>query len=401
MRRVRVALARAPYEVVIGGGALFGPDLGRCMGRGACSIVVSSRKVMKLHGPALKRALQQAGFEARAFVLLADGEAAKTTRAWEKALAAMARARLDRRSFVIAFGGGSIGDVAGFAAASYMRGIRVIQIPTTLLSMVDSSVGGKTGINLKEGKNLVGAFHQPSLVIADLSFLRTLPSRERQSGVYEMLKCGFLRSRSLVALLESTRGLRDATEAQLERAITLAVEVKARIVEGDERESGKRVLLNLGHTLGHALEAATSYQTFTHGEAVGYGMEFAVDLGVKLGITRPASATQMLRAIREVGPRSPLRLSMVQPSKRATLGDKKRTGPQLNEVFLARAQSPRVKRIPALAFAEEAGLWLADRAQEAHRRKGPPSRPSVASKRLSGRAGDYRPAGKPTTAYHP
>ena len=364
MKRVRVAVGPAPYDVLIGAGAVEDPGLRRCVGKGASGLVVSSARVMRLHGRALMRALDRAGFPARVH-LLRDGEAAKTTREWERTMGAMARAGLDRSSFVIAFGGGSIGDAAGFAAATYMRGLRFIQVPTTLLAMVDSSVGGKTGVNLREGKNLVGSFHQPSLVLADLAFLKTLPDRERRSGVFEIVKCGLLRSQALLRLIERTRGLKRASPADLEAAIAGAVKVKARIVESDERESGERVLLNLGHTLGHALEAATGYGLFTHGEAVGHGLEFAVDLSETLGLTSSGSARRMRAAIQAVGPREPIRGAIVGPARKATFQDKKRAGAALREVLLEGPQQPAVVTMEARVFAEEAGRWLSTKAGRA------------------------------------
>jgi 3-dehydroquinate synthase len=313
---------------------------------------------MRLHGAALLTAVTKAGLDRPRIVLLRDREGAKTVLEWERTLRAMAKARLDRSSVVIAFGGGSLGDAAGFAAATYMRGVRFIQIPTTLLAMVDSSVGGKTGLNIKEGKNLVGSFHQPSLVLADLRFLRTLPARELQSGVYEILKCGLLRSRGLLGLVERTTGLRRATEVELAEAIAEAVRIKARIVERDEREAGERVLLNLGHTLGHALEAATSYGRFTHGEAVGYGMDFVADLGQRLGLTPESAARRIRNAIRAVGPRTPLRAGMAAGVRRAVMSDKKRGGAGIREILLAGPQSPVVRRMEARALAAEAGEWV-------------------------------------------
>jgi 3-dehydroquinate synthetase len=227
--------------------------------------------------------------------------------------------------------------------------------------MVDSSVGGKTGVNLVEGKNLVGSFHQPGLVLADLSLLRTLPARERRSGVYEVVKCGLLRNEALLTLIERTRGLRQATDQDLETAIAAAVRIKARIVERDERESGERVLLNLGHTLGHALEAATAYRRFTHGEAVGYGMEFAVDLGEALGLTDASAARRMRATIRAVGPRTPLDRSMVAAAQKAALGDKKREGDGLREILLRGPGQPLVQGFEARRFATVVGKWLSAR----------------------------------------
>jgi 3-dehydroquinate synthase len=358
MRRVRVAVGPNPYEVLIGRGVLSHPQLGRSLKGASSGIVVSSREVMRLHGPALLTAVAKAGLDRPRIVLLRDGEGAKTVLEWERMLRAMAKAGLDRSSVLIAFGGGSIGDAGGFAASAYMRGIRFVQIPTTLLAMVDSSVGGKTGINIKEGKNLVGAFHQPSLVLADLSFLRTLSARERQSGVYEILKCGLLKSARLLELIDKTGGLRRATQRELAEAIAGAVRIKARIVERDEREAGERVLLNLGHTLGHALEAATSYRVFTHGEAVGYGMEFVVDLSERLGRTSASTAGRMRALIAEVGPRVSLRPALAKRVREALLNDKKRQGLHLKVVLLAGPQAPEIHRMSLRALSRSADAWL-------------------------------------------
>lgn len=364
MKRVRVNVSPHPYDVVVGEDALRKHPLTRVFGPGAHGVVISSRPVMDRHGDVLRGALAAVGMDVRAVILLPDGEKAKTVREWERSLRALARTRVDRSGFVVAFGGGSVGDAAGFVAASYMRGIRTVQIPTTLLSMVDSSVGGKTGLNLVEGKNLVGAFHQPSLVLADLRFLKTLPERERRSGVYEILKCGLLRSEPLVKLVERTRGLSRASSAELEQAVALSIRIKARIVEADERESGERVLLNLGHTLGHGLEAATAYRVFTHGEAVGHGMKFSVDLGERLGITPRAAARRMREAIESVGPRTALPKALASRAAAATLHDKKRLGADLKEVLLERPGRPVVHRMAANDFAAEARHWLS-RSKEA------------------------------------
>lgn len=363
MRHVRVAVPPAPYSVVIGRGALQDPRLERTLRGATGALVTSSREVMRLHGSALMKALGRSGLVRPRVVLLKEGEEAKTVSAWESVVRALAGSRIDRSGVVIAFGGGSIGDAAGFAAATYMRGIRFIQIPTTLLAMVDSSVGGKTGINLEEGKNLVGSFHQPALVLSDLSVLRTLPARERQSGVYEILKCALLRSTKLLQLVEATRGLRSASEAELEQAITEAVRIKARIVERDERESGERVFLNLGHTLGHALEAATSYEVFTHGEAVGYGMEFAVDLGEALEMTPKGSAELMRRAIRSVGARPRIAPAIAARAGRASRLDKKRQGRAVREILLESPQRPIPYSLTTEAFARIAERWLNVRAK--------------------------------------
>jgi 3-dehydroquinate synthase len=365
MKRVRVNVPAGAYDVLVGQGALSPRNLRSVLGKNSHGVLMSSRKVMDLHGATIRAALSEAGFELRTEVRLPDGERAKTFREWDRASRALARAQIDRSGFVIAFGGGSVGDAAGFVAATYMRGIRVIQIPTTLLSMVDSSVGGKTGLNLKDGKNLVGAFHQPRLVLADLRFLSTLPARERQSGVYEILKCAFLKSVPLLRLIERTRGLRRASVPDLEKAVAMAVEVKARIVEADERESGERVFLNLGHTLGHALEAATGYRQYTHGEAVGYGMQFAVELGVQEGISSRTEASKMLAAIRQVGPRRALSGATAPRVRAATLRDKKRSGATIKEILLRAPAQPVIQEFDAPSFAKAAVDWLARQTRSA------------------------------------
>jgi len=313
---------------------------------------------MKRHGATLLAVLPEAGFDVRAVIELPDGEKAKTVKEWERSLNAMVRTRLDRSGFLIGFGGGTIGDAAGFAAATFMRGVRAIQIPTTLLSMVDSSVGGKTGLNLAAGKNLVGSFHQPSLVLADLRFLKTLPERERRSGVYEILKCALLRSEPLLRLLERTAGLKTATSREVAEAIHSAVRIKARIVESDERESGDRALLNLGHALGHALEAATAYRRFTHGEAIGYGMEFVADLGEALELTPPPVATRIRKAVGAIGPRRTVPRAAIARAGVALLGDKKRRGLKIREILIRDIARPEFRDLEATALKQLAEAWL-------------------------------------------
>lgn len=358
MRRVHVAVGQSPYHVLIGRDVLAHRQLRLSLGSEPSGILVSTEKIMRLHGNQVKAALAAHGFDHPVIALLPDGEAAKTVPVWGRILEVMARARLDRRSFVIALGGGSVGDAAGFAAAAYMRGVRAIQIPTTLLAMVDSSVGGKTGLNLPEGKNLIGAFHQPELVLVDPAFLRTLPARERQSGVYEILKCGILKSAPLLRLVERTRGLRTASAIEIESAIAAAIAIKARIVEGDEKETGERILLNLGHTLGHALEAATAYRTFTHGEAVGYGIEFATDLGEALGLTSPRTARRVRSVLASLGRAPHLQRSMVTAARSAIHGDKKRVGRRVRVVVFERPGHPLIIELDAEAFGTLAQAWM-------------------------------------------
>ena len=224
-------------------------------------------------------------------------------RTLESLLAKFAAALADRRSCVIAFGGGTIGDLAGLAASLYMRGIPVVQLPTTLLAQVDASVGGKTAVNLPAGKNMVGTFHQPALVIADTSFLSTLPDRDFRAGIFEVMKCGVIADSSLFAFCEkNVEKILARDPASLERIITASVKVKADVVSKDPHEAGLRRVLNFGHTIGHALEAAGDYRKLLHGEAVSLGMMAAAEIGVNMSATPPEVAERLIACILQFGP---------------------------------------------------------------------------------------------------
>jgi len=215
-----------------------------------------------------------------------DGETAKRLPAVEKLAGKLLAAGADRHSVVVALGGGVVGDVAGFLASIYMRGISVVQVPTTLVAQVDSAIGGKTGVNLLAGKNLIGTFHQPAGVLADPELLSTLPEREFRSGLFEAMKYGVIRNPEIFDMMEANREalLRRDFEL-LERLVVECVRVKADVVRADEREGGERRILNFGHTIGHALESATRYQHFLHGEAVGWGMIAAAVIGREMDVT--------------------------------------------------------------------------------------------------------------------
>lgn len=304
MRSVRVGLGERAYEVAIGTGLLPHPEgTGAAVrgvpGRGV--FLVSDRTVWPLYGAALEGGLRSLGARVLGRALLEPGEAHKDLASLSHLWDALVEARVERGDALIALGGGVVGDLAGFAAATYRRGIDFYQVPTTLLAMVDSSVGGKTGIDHPRGKNLLGAFHQPRGVLADLTTLATLPRREVLSGLAEVLKAALLGDRELFDLLE-TRGpkLLEDPEA-LEHVVARAVALKARIVEADERESGARALLNLGHTLGHAVETAAGYGTYTHGEAVALGLAFAARLSRETGRLADADAERVLRVLKNWG----------------------------------------------------------------------------------------------------
>jgi len=285
-----------PYPILVRAGLLAhaGTHLRDLGWRGRVAIVADGYTATRF-GPVVRRSCTAAGIDA-SLIRVPRGERAKTVASLAKLWDALASAGIGRDGGVIALGGGTVGDVAGFAAATYLRGVRVAQLPTTLLAMVDSAIGGKTGIDLARGKNLAGAFHQPDAVLADPSVLVSLPRRQRASGLAEIVKCAFLSDRDAVAQIERSAGAVIAGDlGPTLGAITLAATVKAGIVGADERESGLRELLNFGHTLGHAYEAASRYRV-THGEAVSIGMVFAAALADVLDLA-PTSLRERLEAL--------------------------------------------------------------------------------------------------------
>jgi len=304
MRSITVAVAGGTYSIHIGGG-LLGRLAEYVAPLAPTSIlVVSNEVVVPLHGDTALAALRDV---ARTTLLsLPDGESTKRWDSIACILDALVAHGADRRSVVVALGGGVIGDLAGFAASIYMRGVRVVQVPTTLLAQVDSSVGGKTGINHPSGKNLIGTFHQPSVVVSDTDVLQTLPSRELAAGLAEVLKHGLLADAGYFEdVVVDLPALREREEAALARAIGRSCEIKAGVVGRDERESGERALLNLWHTFGHAIEALTGYGQWLHGEAVGCGMVLAADMSKRLGLIaeRDVKAVQHAIALAGLPPR--------------------------------------------------------------------------------------------------
>lgn len=294
--RLTVELGERSYDILVGeqliatAGAQLAPLL-----KSPRVLVVTDSTVAKLHLPALERSLSQAGIESEAFVLPA-GEATKNFSNLANLCSRLLAAKIDRDTLLVALGGGVVGDITGFAAAILLRGIDFVQIPTTLLAQVDSSVGGKTGINTPEGKNLVGAFHQPRLVLADTGVLSSLPDRQLKAGYAEVVKYGLINDPAFFSWLEGHGHLVVEGESNAcRRAVFHACRAKAEIVAQDERERGLRALLNLGHTFGHALEAECGYgDELLHGEGVAIGMQLAFDLSVQLGHC-PAEDADRLR----------------------------------------------------------------------------------------------------------
>jgi 3-dehydroquinate synthase len=299
---VPVALGERGYDIVIGEGLL--DEAGQRIARlrpGAAAAIVTDETVAALHLPRLERALAGADIRTTRIVIPA-GEASKNYRSLETIVDAILDARIERGDLVIAMGGGVVGDLAGFAAAIARRGIDFVQIPTTLLAQVDSSVGGKTGVNTRHGKNLVGAFHQPVLVLADTALLNTLPPREFRAGYAEVVKYGLIADAPFFSWLEQKRAEVFAGGAARAEAIATSCRHKAAIVGRDEHEAGERALLNFGHTFGHALESATGYSDrLLHGEAIAIGMVLAFDFASRRGLSPIEHTRRVAAHLKEAG----------------------------------------------------------------------------------------------------
>ena len=286
-----------PYRIRIERGCLrqIGPLAAELLGPGSHAIVVCDSNVRPLYAETAAASLRGAGFTAGIFEFPA-GEASKRLSVIEAMYASFAKNGLTRSDFVVALGGGVTGDMAGFAAATWLRGIKFIQIPTTLLSQIDSSIGGKTGVDLPQGKNLVGAFHQPSLVLIDPDTLSTLPARYFSDGMGEAIKHGCIKSRELFDLIKNTD-----VRGNLETMILKNLEIKRSAVEQDEFDNGERMLLNFGHTFGHALEKLHGYTGLSHGEAVGIGMVMMAKCGEKAGLTQSGTADEIASVLKKYG----------------------------------------------------------------------------------------------------
>jgi len=299
---VDVALGDRAYDIVIGREVL--QSLGKrvaALRPGARTAVVTDRNVARYWLEKTEASLAEAGI-ATSHIIVEEGEGSKTYAGIEQVSEALIAAKIERNDLVIALGGGVVGDLAGFAAAILRRGVDFVQVPTSLLAQVDSSVGGKTGINSPQGKNLIGAFHQPVLVIADTAVLDTLPPRQFRAGYAEVAKYGVLGDEAFFTWLEANHGDIFAGGAAREHAIATSCRAKAAIVARDERENGERALLNLGHTFGHALEAATGFSDrLFHGEGVSVGMVLAAELSAQLGMIAEQDAARVKRHLAEVG----------------------------------------------------------------------------------------------------
>ena len=308
---VRVSLGDRSYDILVGRGSLarLGAETaarlpgGKAEGR--LAVILSSAAIANRYGASARESLEAAGFRVH-MALIPAGERAKTLASVSRLYGVLYDQAADRRTVVVALGGGVIGDMAGFVAASYARGLDFVQVPTTLLAQVDSSVGGKTGVNFgsaqNSAKNLIGAFHQPRLVIIDPDTLRTLPLRERRSGLAEVIKYGIIGDKDFFALLgREIGGLLSLSSPHLEHVLAHSCALKARVVEQDEHEGGLRAILNFGHTVGHALESLTQYRIYTHGEAIALGMVSAALIGEEVGATEPSGTAALTALLRAAG----------------------------------------------------------------------------------------------------
>jgi 3-dehydroquinate synthase len=303
MTTIDVAVQPRPYEVRIESGLVgkAGEALRSLLPASSRLFVVTVAPVRRKWARKLMSSLREAGFDADV-IEMPEGERYKRLATVEDLAEKLVGLDADRNAVILAFGGGVAGDVAGFLASLYMRGIDVVQVPTTVLAQVDAAIGGKTGVNLKAGKNLVGTFHQPRMVLIDPEVLSTLPEREYQAGLYEVLKCGVIGNAGLFREFEENRGaILKRDRATVERLIVASVRLKAHVVSVDERENGLRRVLNFGHTIGHALEAETGYRTLLHGEAVGWGMVAAAWIAGEVGKLDGDSAGRIREATLNLG----------------------------------------------------------------------------------------------------
>ena len=348
MQTLRVELGERAYPIHIGEHLLSDAELVTPHLDLPKVAIVTNTTVAALYLQQLSEALQARGVEVISIVL-EDGERYKDWATLNRIYDALLERRCDRKTTLIALGGGVIGDLAGFAAATYMRGIPFIQVPTTLLAQVDSSIGGKTGINHPLGKNMIGAFYQPRLVLADTAVLASLPPRELSAGLAEVIKHGFVRDERFVAWLEqNVDKLRACDSPALAHAIRRCCEIKAAVVAEDERESGVRALLNFGHTFGHAIESGLGYGKWLHGEAVAAGMVMAADLSRRMGFIAQADVDRIVALLKRAG--LPTAQPGIAPARMLELMavDKKTEGGKLRFVLLDRIGAASIRdQLPA------------------------------------------------------
>ena len=330
--RVDIALGERSYPILIGPRLLDDAQLLSTHITARSLLIVTNETIAPLYLAKLQGALQGRRV---ATLVLPDGEQHKTLESFSRILDALVAERMNRDAVAVALGGGVIGDMVGFAAACYQRGIDYVQVPTTLLAQVDSSVGGKTGVNHPLGKNMIGAFHQPRVVLADTGTLHTLPPREYRAGMAEVVKYGFIRDAAFLEWLKANvERLIAREDAAVIHAVRRSCEIKAEVVGQDEREQGLRAILNLGHTFGHAIETASGYGNWLHGEAVAAGMAMAADMSTRLGWLQPAERDRIVQLLTRLGlPVAPPRIG-AQRGRELMGMDKKVLGGRIRLVLL-------------------------------------------------------------------
>ncbi len=336
MRQVKVPLQERSYSIFIGGGLLarLGAECAKLKLGHRCA-VISDRNVAHRYARTAMASLKAAGFDP-VLITVPAGETAKSLKTVQACYDQLASHRLERKSMIVALGGGVVGDLAGFVAATYLRGVPFVQVPTTLLAQVDSSVGGKVGVNLEAGKNLVGAFYQPKLVLCDLDTLRTLPKREFRSGMAEVIKYGIIYDRALFERLERhLPGLLKLDPKLLGEVVGRCCEIKADVVGQDETETGLRAILNFGHTIGHAIENSIGYGKYLHGEAISIGQVVATELSSKVLGLCAGSAERIRDLFCRAGLPTEIRLTAAQRAKLldAMKLDKKVSGGEIKFVL--------------------------------------------------------------------
>ena len=357
MQTFRVALGDRSYPIHIGGDLLEQADLIVPHLPQERVAIVTNTVVAPLYLDRLQRSLEKAGIEVLS-VVLPDGEEHKNWNTLNQVFDRLLSARCERRTTLIALGGGVVGDITGFAAATYQRGVPYVQVPTTLLSQVDSSIGGKTAINHPMGKNMIGAFYQPRVVISDVHTLKTLPPRELRAGLAEVIKHGLIRDAAFFDWLEVNieRAVAGDTEA-LSHCVLKSCEIKATVVAADEREEGERALLNFGHTFGHAIETGLGYGQWLHGEAVAAGMALAADLSSRLGMLPRPDVDRVVKLLGRAGLPAGIQGMDSQRFRDLMSVDKKARDGKLRFILLDRVGSARIRAdVPAEALGETLAL---------------------------------------------
>ena len=352
MKTLEVDLGNRSYPIHIGTDLIDQAELFSPCKKASSIYIVTNTTVAPLYAERLTKTLEAFGKPVRTIVL-PDGESYKNRKNLQLIFDNLLKFGADRQTMLVALGGGVIGDMTGFAAASFMRGIRFIQVPTTLLAQVDSSVGGKTGINHPLGKNMIGAFHQPAAVIADLNTLKTLPARELSAGLAEVIKHGAIADAEFLNWIEANaQALLACDTSAMAHAVLRSCEIKSAVVSADEREGGIRATLNFGHTFGHAIEAGMGYGEWLHGEAVGCGMVMGADLSRRLNFITQAEVDRLSKIIHSMNlPIAPPKFG-AQRYMELMQVDKKTEGGQIRYVVLERIGKAQIKSVPDVQVIE-------------------------------------------------